>query len=114
MTEEMIDVLDEKGEQTGRTATRTEVHTEGLWHRIAVVAVLDDKYQDMEIIDKQFFDCFVLKVSEKDAQCIILQTSEVQAARFFGMEEFRKMLADGIMVNRKPVYDAILDIMENH
>lgn len=177
--EEMIDILNEKGEKTGRTATRTEVHVKGFWHRIAVVAVLDDKnrvllqqrskdkitnpnkwdisaaghieagedaltsavretaeevgikadadkfqfllnyqkishpkYHDMEIIDKQIFDCFVLRISEEDARHIILQEAEVQAAKFFGIDEFKKMLTSGVMVDRKPVYDAVLDIME--
>lgn len=38
---ELIDILDENGVKTGRVATREEVHRDGLWHRIAVVAVLD-------------------------------------------------------------------------
>lgn len=176
--EELIDVLDEKGEKTGRTATRAEVHAKGFWHKIAVVAVLDDKnhillqqrskdkvtnpnkwdisaaghveagenaltsavretaeevgikaeadkfqfllsyqkishhkYKGAEIVDKQIFDCFILRVSEKDAQHITLQAAEVQAAGFFSIDEFKKMLADGVMVNQKPVYDAILNIL---
>lgn len=40
---EMIDVLNENGEKTGRVATRDEVHREGLWHRCIVVAILNDK-----------------------------------------------------------------------
>jgi len=40
---EMIDVLDENGVQTGRIATRDEVHREGLWHKIAAVAVIDSQ-----------------------------------------------------------------------
>lgn len=42
---ELIDVLDEKGEKTGRTATRDEVHCDGLWHRVIAVAVLDENNQ---------------------------------------------------------------------
>ncbi len=40
---EMIDVLDEHGIKTGRVATRDEVHREGLWHRIILVALIDDR-----------------------------------------------------------------------
>ncbi len=40
---ELIDVLDENGIKTGRVATRDEVHREGLWHRIILVAILDDQ-----------------------------------------------------------------------
>ena len=39
--EEMIDVLDEKGNKTGKVATRATVHREGLCHRIIVVAIVD-------------------------------------------------------------------------
>lgn len=42
---ELIDVLDENGEKTGRTATRDEVHRDGLWHRVVAVAVLDKNNQ---------------------------------------------------------------------
>lgn len=31
--EEMLDVLNELGEFTGRIATRNECHAKGLWHR---------------------------------------------------------------------------------
>ena len=39
--EELIDVLDENGLKTGLTATRAEVHKNGLWHRGAVVVLVD-------------------------------------------------------------------------
>lgn len=42
---EMIDVLNENGEKTGRTATRDEVHRNGLWHKVVAVAVLDKNNQ---------------------------------------------------------------------
>lgn len=41
--EEMIDVLDENGIKTGKIATRKEVHAQGLWHRIIVVAVINEE-----------------------------------------------------------------------
>ena len=40
--EEMIDVLDENGKKTGEVVTRKEVHKKGLWHRIIVVAIMDN------------------------------------------------------------------------
>lgn len=40
---ELIDVLDENGVKTGRVATREKVHREGLWHRVIVVAILNDR-----------------------------------------------------------------------
>lgn len=43
--EEMIDVLDENGIKTGEVLTRKEVHKKGIWHRVIVVAIIDDKNQ---------------------------------------------------------------------
>lgn len=40
--EELIDVLDENGIKTGEILTRKEVHKRGLWHRIIVVAIIDE------------------------------------------------------------------------
>lgn len=45
MMEEMIDVLDENGVKTGEVVTRKEVHKKGLWHRIIVVAIIDNNNQ---------------------------------------------------------------------
>lgn len=42
---ELIDVLDENGIKTGKTLTRQKVHSEGLWHRIVVVALLNNEGQ---------------------------------------------------------------------
>ncbi len=41
--EEMIDVLDENGIKTGEILPRSEVHRRGLWHRIIVVAIINEK-----------------------------------------------------------------------
>ena len=43
MREELIDVLDENGIKTGKILSRREVHRQGLWHRIIVVAILNEK-----------------------------------------------------------------------
>lgn len=43
--EEMLDVLDENGIKTGEILTRKEVHKRGLWHRIIVVAIVNEKNQ---------------------------------------------------------------------
>ena len=39
--EELIDILDENGNKTGKIETRTQVHEKGLWHRIIVVSIID-------------------------------------------------------------------------
>lgn len=43
MKEELIDVLDENGIKTGEILPRKEVHKRGLWHRIIVVAIVNEK-----------------------------------------------------------------------
>lgn len=43
--EELIDVLNENGVKTGQILSRNEVHKKGLWHRIIVVAIVNDKNQ---------------------------------------------------------------------
>lgn len=43
--EEMIDVLDENGLKTGEILTRKEIHKKGIWHRVIVVAIIDNNNQ---------------------------------------------------------------------
>lgn len=43
--EELIDVLDENGNQTGKIVTREQIHKLGLCHRIIVVAIIDKNGQ---------------------------------------------------------------------
>lgn len=176
---ELIDVLDENGIKTGRIATRDEVHREGLWHRIAVVVVLDDYNRillqqrsdnvltnagkwdvaaaghvhagedaittakreteeevgltitnnDLRFLltysgesqyeqngemrfDKQHRDCFLLRVPKIKLEDLKLQNSEVQAVKLCTLAEFEDMIAAGVMVNRQPLYDAIIKMME--
>lgn len=41
-TQEVFDVLNEKGEFTGQTATREECHKNGLWHRAVYAFIIDE------------------------------------------------------------------------
>lgn len=43
--DELIDVLDENGIKTGQILPRKEVHKQGLWHRIIIVAIVNEKNQ---------------------------------------------------------------------
>lgn len=43
MKEELLDVLNENGIKTGDALSRKEVHKKGLWHRIIVVAIVNEK-----------------------------------------------------------------------
>lgn len=40
--EELIDVLDEKGNKTGQVLSKEQIHKNGLCHKIAVVSIIDD------------------------------------------------------------------------
>lgn len=42
MKEELLDVLDENGIKTGKILSRDEIHKQGLWHRIIVVAIINE------------------------------------------------------------------------
>lgn len=41
--EELIDVLDKNGIKTGEVLPRSEIHKRGLWHRLIVVAIVNEK-----------------------------------------------------------------------
>lgn len=43
--EELFDVLDEKGQFTGRIESRDKCHKEGLWHKAVVVFIINSKNQ---------------------------------------------------------------------
>ena len=43
--EEYFDVLDEKGNFTGKMETREKCHQEGIWHKAVVVFILNGKKQ---------------------------------------------------------------------
>lgn len=43
--EELLDVLNENGIKTGEILPRGEIHKKGLWHRIIVVAIVNEKNQ---------------------------------------------------------------------
>lgn len=43
MAEELIEVLNENGIKTGEILPRSIVHKRGVWHRIIVVAILNEK-----------------------------------------------------------------------
>ncbi len=43
--EEFFDVLNEKGEYTGRVETREKCHKEGLWHKAVTVFIINSKNQ---------------------------------------------------------------------
>jgi len=180
---ELIDVLDQNGVKTGKIATRDEVHQKGLWHRIAVIAIIDKdnhillqqrakskltnpnkwdiaaaghvdtgenaiitvkretaeeigihidndssisdfyfvtsyrktkngQWQGKELIDHEFYDCFILRNAKVDVSALRLQASEVQGAKLCSVGEFEQMIKEGVMVDRQPFYNEIIKIMK--
>ena len=43
--EELIDVLDENGIKTGEILSRSEIHKRGLWHKVIVIAIVNENNQ---------------------------------------------------------------------
>ena len=43
--EELIDVLDEDGIKTGEILSRSEIHKRGLWHKVIVIAIVNENNQ---------------------------------------------------------------------
>lgn len=180
---ELIDILDENGVKTSEVATRKEVHRIGLWHRVAILVVMDqhnrillqqrsnDKVTNPnkwdiaaaghvdagensfvtiireareevgidlnanlsaadfhniltyrkesihelgteQIIDKQYHDCYLARLPEISINNLVLQTSEVQNVKLCSPEEFLQMLNSKLLVNRQPLYDEIIKIIE--
>ncbi len=178
---ELIDVLDENGIKTGRVATRDEVHCEGLWHRVIIVAIVNDKneillqqrshnkeknpdmwdisaaghisagqdslsaaareineevsvdlgrhvdisdfrymfcYRSMEeysngIIEKQFYDFFILRQPNLTLEKVKIQESEVQAVKLCTMSELRSLIENHELVERNAVYAALENYIFN-
>ena len=69
-------------------------------------------YGNQQIIDRQIFDCFIIRIPEINIKNLTLQTSEVQAVKMVALDEFKEMISTGVMVNRQPFYDAIVKITE--
>lgn len=70
------------------------------------------EWEGERLTDRQFDDCFVLLNREIDVASLKLQESEVQAAKLCTLEEFKRMVAEGVLVNRKPMYDEVVRILE--
>lgn len=178
---ELIDVLDENGIKTGQIATREVVHRDGLWHRVIIVAIINDKneillqqrshnkeknpdmwdisaaghisagqdslsaaareineevsvdlgryvdisdfrymfsYRAMEeyangIIEKQFYDFFILRQPHLALEKVKMQESEVQAVKLCTMSELRTLIENNELVKRDAVYAALEEYIFN-
>jgi len=50
MAEEIFDIVDEKGQPTGETVTRSQAHAEGIRHRTAHIWVVREKGDKTEVL----------------------------------------------------------------
>lgn len=64
-----------------------------------------------DYIENQFYDFFILRKNGLSVKNIILQESEVQAAKFVSLQELEKILQTDCIVKRDPVYDALRDYL---
>lgn len=182
MSKELIDILDENGVKTGEILPRDEVHKKGLWHRVIVVAIVNEnneillqqrsknkdtnaglwdisvaghisagqdsisaairemeeevnvsledsadiksfrymfsyrtqqKFSD-DFIENQFYDFFILRKEGLRIENIKMQESEVEAVKFADINELMKMYNENIMVQRKPIYDELINYLHKY
>lgn len=65
-----------------------------------------------EYIDNQFYDFYIVKNSKIDINNIKIQKSELQAVKFVDKNTLNKMRDEKIIVERKPIYDELINCLE--
>lgn len=65
-------------------------------------------------IENQFYDFFILRKQGIDIKDIEMQESEVQAIKFVDINELIKMCDKKIIVDRKPVYDELINYLHRY
>ena len=71
----------------------------------------ESKIYSKDFIENQFYDFFILKKPNLTITDIKMQNSEVQDIKFVNINQLLRMQEDNIIVNRKPVYDMLLDYL---
>lgn len=65
-------------------------------------------------IENQFYDFFILRKENIKIQDIKMQESEVQAIKFVSINELVEMIEQKIIVDRKPVYDELINYLHKY
>ncbi len=93
--EKEFDVLDERGQKTGRTAFRSEVHDKGLWHRAVHAYIVNSK-------NEVLLQCRSAKNSFRPGRWylsfgghMLAGESSIEAVERIAREEFALALEDG-------------------
>lgn len=71
------------------------------------------KYSE-NFIENQFYDFFILRKENIKIQDIKMQESEVQAIKFVSINELVEMIEQKIIVDRKPVYDELINYLHKY
>ncbi len=76
-----------------------------------VLTYKKESYVSEDYTDKQFFDCYVVKVKELMIDSILLQESEVADAKLVTKEDFKSMTESNNTIKRPEFYKALLDYL---
>lgn len=71
------------------------------------------KFSD-DFIENQFYDFFILRKEGIDIKDIKMQEAEVQAIKFVDINELITMCDKKIIVDRKPVYDELINYLHRY
>lgn len=71
------------------------------------------KYGD-DFIENQFYDFFILRKENLSTEDIKMQESEVQAIKFVSVNELMELCDKKIIVERKPVYDELINYLHKY
>lgn len=67
-----------------------------------------------DYIEKQFYDFFILRKEELRIEDIKMQKSEVQDVKFVTISELLDMYDKKLIVDRKPVYDELINYLHKY
>lgn len=73
-------------------------------------------YQDVKLIredyiEKQIYDCYVLRIKEINREDITIQNSEVENVKLVNKEDFQDMVAHENMVKRDDMYSKLIEYL---
>lgn len=65
-----------------------------------------------EFIENQFYDFYIVKNDNINVANIKIQESELQDIKFVGLNTLNKMIDENILVDRKPIYDELVNCLK--
>lgn len=67
-----------------------------------------------DFIENQFYDFFILRKEGISIKNLKIQESEVQAIKFVDINELLKMIDEKKLVDRKPLYDELINFLHRY